>query len=162
MKKVLVLFGFLIFFLAGCKTLSPDVTAVTTGLEFSAKVMAKEEEYNLFVTVAQDGSISISDLESGATFSFEKEQITVSLDGINYKTELSQNLENSVIGYIFSVLKSASLKQDEVYFKDGEYYLCDKAESFDYTLYLGQTGLPLKLCDTEHNIQIDISNAAII
>lgn len=162
MKKVLVLLGFLIFFLAGCKTLSPDVTAVTTGLEFSAEVIADDKEYSLFVTVSQDGSISISDLSNGATFSFENEQITVSFDGINHKTELSQNLENSVIGYIFSVLKSASLKKDEVYFKDGEYYIFDKADGFDYILYLGQTGLPLKLCDTEHNIRIDITNAAII
>lgn len=162
MKKVLTVVSILIFFLTGCKALSPDVTAVTTGLEFSAKVIAYEEEYNLFITVFEDATVEIINLSNEAAYKLLGNEITISYGDIEYKTELSKTIENSVIGYIFSVLSSADDKKDDVLFKDGEYYLCDKGDGFDYTMYLGQTGLPLKLIDTAHDTEIIITDAALI
>ena len=144
MKKALCLLFSLLIFCSGCDSKSSGVTAVTSGLSFDAKLIFSGKETIYTVNIEKDGTTEII-LPSGAVFVFSDNTYTVSYDGISKTADLSSLNKNLYVDFFYSLFKAVREKDCKVTAKDNRYLLECNTEKYDFTLFIGQSGLPIEV-----------------
>lgn len=164
MKKLLsiTISLFFIFSLCNCNKESSDVTAVTTGLSFTAELSYKNQTFKYDYKIFKDGSAeALLHLDKTETkIFFSENSIKYDFNNLEYTQSLNNLNENLIIDFIFSVMKDASNKK--VYTQNE--YLCleGKTDKYDYKMYLSEMGIPLKIEDKQKGIQVIITNQALL
>lgn len=166
MKKILCFILCLCFFIpTGCNKKSSDVTAVTTGLSFTAEISYKNNTVSYSVTIFDNSDTEIktlSDSLSGLCYTFSGETVTVSYNGLEYNIPISSLPEGIITDFLYSVFCTVKENNSAVMSENDEYYISDRNEKYSFKIYLGETGLPLKIEDSENGITAIIKNASII
>ena len=151
----------LIFTLSGCNGIANNITPHTKGISFIAEVTYYNECYECDVAIEQNGDTVITltqpdDIE-GLTFNYKGNQVAISYKGLEYKTDLSSP-ENSVANFLYSVFQNPS---KDVIKNNDNLYVEGKADSHSYKMFLGATGLPLKITTVSGSYEVIIKNATI-
>lgn len=151
----------IILTLCGCETTANNITPKTKGISFEAEVSCYNEKYECNAVISQNGDtvIEITSPEDirGLTFKFIANKLTIEYQGLEYKYN-STSPEHSVANFIYETLNS---EQPEVVKNNDEFYTEGKTENFNYRLFVGATGLPLKICDISGGYEAIIKNATI-
>ncbi len=156
----LIIFSALIF-ISGCNTKGSDVTAITTGLEFTATANTENGENIFNVKISGENQAEITVMDN------EKELFTAFIDGENvclkyFELEKETSVKalpyGSFIDIIYSTLcdvkPDTALKyQNEQYYIDGE-----TENGYSYKIFFGATGLPFCIEETNQKITINLKN----
>lgn len=157
----LVLPLFFIFLFCSCNK-SSDVAAVTTGLSFTAKLSYQDKIYEYSYAFYKDGTAKadlISDKITTNLF-FSGDTVKYSFMDLEHTQNLKLLNENLIIDFIYKVLKDANGKK--LYLNNDNYSLKGKTDKYNYTVYFGESGLPLKIEDTQKQIEVLIKNPSLI
>lgn len=161
MKKFICLMLCPLFLLiSGCNKKSSDVTMVTTGLLFTAKLSLNGENYEYSVKITKDGNTEITSLKTNISYIFKGNNLTVKYGDLEYKTSLLSIPNGTFADLIHTVMKSA--ENQKVYLENDVYFVNVKTEKYDCTIFLGQSGLPIKLTENNTGITVQICNATLL
>ncbi len=150
--------------LCGCKTKSPEVTAITEGLEFTAEIEQNGQNYSFYAQIPER-DIFIADIlepESLKDLSLEisGSSLTVSYKDIDYKTTLDALPKSSFVNRVCAVFADVQSSRPRVISKNDEFFIEGRLNSRKYKLCLGSTGLPLKIIFDDKDTVI-INNAGM-
>ncbi|MBO5019265.1 MAG: hypothetical protein J6D52_01235 [Clostridia bacterium] len=167
MKKAFLLIISFCLFLSGCKGYNkyPDVTAVTSGLSFIAKLSYMEDCYDYSVVIKENGETElkhISNEKAGIDYTFKKDTVTYNFDGLEYKTDISAIPDSSTADFIYTVFKETGEMRNNVSYKNQEYYIKGETDKYKFKIILGQTGLPIKITDSKMGISVIIKNPTLL
>lgn len=161
---ILVSLGLLL--LCGCKSESCGVTAITDGLKFTAKIEYKKECYAYNVEIPKESNMRMEAVFpenlKGMILEFSDTSVTVNYNGIEYNMTLSDLPLSSTIGFIYTVFSDAGTKKEDIILRNDEFFISGKTPAYEYNLYFGTTGLPIKVTDDKNDITAIIENATII
>lgn len=151
----------MILLLTGCNQLAKNITPHTRGITFNADISYYNENYECEVEIEQNGDTIISltapqDLK-GLSFSYKGDQVLITYNGLEYKCD-DFSPENSVADFIYSVFQCET---NDVIKNDDNLYIEGKTQSQSYKLFIGATGLPLKITTVSGGYEIIIKNATI-
>ena len=162
MKKLLIII-LLLFSIQGCKTKSPAVTPVTTGLEFIADISYQSDRYEYNVKINKNGITEIkSTFEPQLTYLFTGGKLTISHNDISHETEIQEINNKLPIDLIYSVFNSLSHTKKDPVFKNDNCYIKGNTEKYSYICHFGMSGLPIKITESNYGITVTIKNASIL
>ena len=162
MKKLLIII-LLLFSIQGCKTKSPAVTPVTTGLEFIADISYQSDRYEYNVKINKNGITEIkSTFEPQITYLFTGGKLTISHNDISHETEIQEINNKLPIDLIYSVFNSLSHTKTDPAFKNDNCYIKGNTEKYSYICHFGMSGLPIKITESNYGITVTIKNASIL
>ena len=145
MKKILCIVISLLF-LCSCSSKTSNILPVTKGICFDAQISYYNEAYECKVNIAKNGDTEIAFLSPetllGLKVTYSGNQITADYNGIKY-TYLAENLPQfSVSDTIYKIFSNT---YDEISNKDDSYFVNYSNGDTEYKLYIGATGLPIKI-----------------
>ena len=168
MKKFFFILLCLFVTLTGCSGYkkSSAVTAVTTGLSFTAEISYEESSYCYFVEVGKDGKIRMQSRseqsDTQTDYMFYNSTVTYIYNELEYSTDISAIPQSSVIDLIPAVLTEAGKAGNNVNYKKEQFFLTGKTPKYNFTLFFGQSGLPIKITETQLGISVIIKNPTLI
>lgn len=168
MKKLLcfILCTLLCIPLSGCNNKSSEVTAVTSGLKFTAHTTYLEENYEYHITVTENGEMltEVFDKEKNTilTAHFSDENVTLRYSDLEYKTEISALPQGLIIDFFYSVFCDTATKKDNVLFQNDQYLISGSTDKYKYKMFLGQTGIPIKITEENLSITAVLKNQALL
>lgn len=160
MKKILCSL-FLVLTLCACTTKTEKITPVTKGITFFAEITYYNETYECNTEIKQNGDTTVTfsypqDL-SPLTIAYQGGEVTANYDGLEYSYSADGMPHYSVSDVIYDVF---SQNFDTVFEEDDNYYVEYRKDGNDVRLYIGSSGLPIKI---ESNFfTVTIKNATII
>ncbi len=167
MKKIFCLLILIILIsFCGCKNKSSGVTAVTTGLKFTAAVDCDGKSYECLVEVSESSTITVKAISpeslKGMTYSFSGSDVKIDFNGLTYRTDASLLPNNSVFGFLYYIFSDADKHKEAVTERNDELLIAGKTDKYDYSMFLGSSGLPIKVADRQTGITAIINNATIL
>ena len=144
MKRTLCLLFSLLIFCSGCDSKSSGVTAVTSGLSFDAKLIFSGKETIYTVNIEKDGTTETV-LPSGTVFTFSDDTYTVNYEGLSKNAKLSSLNKNLYVDFFYSLFKALRENDCKVTVKDERYLIECNTDKYDFTLFIGQSGLPIEV-----------------
>ncbi len=168
MKKIFLILLSLCLVCSGCSGYkkSSAVTAVTSGLSFTAKLSYDGKNYNYSVKIDKNGTTEIKNIsaneKTGTDYIFENGTVTYKYNKLSYKTNISDIPQSSVADFIYTVFKETESKRNNVSYKNEEYYIKGETDKYKFTVYLGETGLPIKITDTKMDVLVIITESTLL
>ncbi len=157
MKKLLCVF--LLLILTGCARAS-SITPITRNLSFTAEVTYYNEFYEISGEINQNGKMTLNFLEPEAlkdiVFTITDNNIKAHFKGISYNYNSPQ--QSDVISFIYNAFKEEA---PTVYENDNDFFTKGKFDDFEYKLFIGQSGLPLKIIDSSGRFNVIFKNPSI-
>lgn len=168
MKKIICIILSLCFLTAGCSEYkkSSAVTAVTTGLSFTAKLSYGGNTYNYSVKIDENGVTEMKNIpakeKAGTDYIFENNTVIYKYNELSYKTDINSMFDGSVADFIYIVFKETEAQRNNVSYKNEEYYIKAETPKYKFTVYFGETGLPIKIIDTKKGLSVIIKNPTLL
>ena len=157
MKKLLCIFSLLL--LVGC-TKSAEIKPITRNISFTGEMTYYNEYYELSCEIDQSGNMEIGFTQpeelNALNFKIENGEIKSEFKGISY--DFSDPHKTAFIDFIYTVFKADS---PTVYEKDDEFFIKGSYDGGEYKMFLGASGLPIKITDSSGRFQIIIKNTTI-
>ncbi len=166
MKKIICFAFCLIFvFLCGCKKESSKVIAVTKGLSFNAVMNLNDYSTECYVKVDNKGNMKMEVIKpqniEGMAIEFSNSNMKMNYNGLEYKRDISTSSQGVIASFLYLVLQDAALKADNVTSLNDELYISGNINGYKYKLFIGQTGLPIKII-SPNGIEIIMKNVSIL
>ena len=145
----------------GCEK-SSAVTAVTTGLSFSAEITC--EDYSAFIDAAinkngnAEFTVTAPEKASGLKFKYTSHCV-LSYDGLEYPIK-GEFPEFGFINTVYEIFESAEKSKHKVTKTSQGFILKGKTDKTDYEMLLGESGLPIKIT-TDNKMTVVIKNATL-
>lgn len=157
MKKLLCIF--LLFLLVGCTNPS-TIKPITRNLTFSADLTYYNEFYEISGEINQNGKMTLKILQpedlKDITFTVTDGNIKADFKGISY--DFNSPHQTDAISFIYNAFKEEAQK---VYENDNEIFLKGDFDNFEYKMFIGQSGLPLKIIDSSGRFNVIFKNPGI-
>ena len=158
------------FFLTGCSNaeIGKKIVPITNQIYFTAEIKTANTTFNYYVEINKDSEIYMEYINkndtspAGFDYDFKNNTVIYKYKELVFKTDISELNTSSTIDFIPSVYKYFIEKNPEIYFSNQNYLIDGKTEKYDFTVYFGQTGLPIRLEERKNNIAITITNSGII
>ena len=138
---------------------------MTTGLSFTTEISAFDTSFSFFVEIDKNGSVSMKSIpenEVGIDYLFENGKIIYKYNELEYIADISSLPESNFADFIPSVFSRLNDISNNVAYKNNQYYITDSTKKYEFTVYLGQTGLPLRITDKRNGILAVIKNPTLI
>lgn len=148
----------------GCTKKSSEVTAVTTGLSFTANITYDDIKLVCDGIINNGKSqflISSPDNIKDLKYLFEDGSASINYKGLEYKVN-GELPENNAISFLNNILADANKIKDSVTKTEEAFLISSDIGGKDYTIYLGQSGLPLKIISKDENFEAVIKNATLL
>ena len=167
MKKLFCLFVCIILILlCGCKNKSSDVTAVTTGLKFTAVIDYGGKSYECDVEIPKNSNIIIKAVNpeslNGMIYNFSDSGVKIDFNGLTYDTDITALPKNSVFGFIYDIFRDADKNKENVKVHNDDLLITGKTGAYEYNMFLGSSGLPIKIEAEENGITAFINRVTIV
>lgn len=149
--------------LTGCKK-SSDVTAVTTGLSFTAEISAQDKNLICDGAIDENGDIifTVTSPEKikGLCYSFSGDSAQISFNGLTYPLD-TLPYENSftALKEIFSIVRK---DEKNITSSNNSFFYSGECSFGEFRLFLGESGLPISASFSESGIEILFKNATIM
>lgn len=162
MKKTIYILICFAIFLTGCNQKSSEVTAVTTGLSFTAEITEKNSTYKCTAVIKPNGDTTFKILKpekiKGLTFNFSKN--SYSMEFLDLKSNRPSQFDNTSLNLIYKAFLTANNK-NEVTFEKDKFILNGNTENHNFIFTLGESGLPLSLEFPNNDLKIIFKNCSI-
>lgn len=149
--------------LCGCKSNS-GVAAIVSDISFKAEADYGGKKLEYAVKIDSAGNTETEILKDGKPSGFkvwnDGVNTVFTLDGIEYKTSLSSLPEGIIIDLFYICFKDAAGKPVKA--GENSFLVEGKTDKYNYEITLGETGLPLKLTESNLNISVIITNQSIL
>lgn len=152
-------------FISGCKKEKSKVKPITNNLSFTAEIEHNNIIYTYDTIINNDYEMELKATSSGLSglsYRFSGNTLTEKFNKLEHTIEISSLPDGVIIDFIYSVFSTISRNKTTVKFQDNQYFLSDKSDKYCFNMFLGQTGLPLKIEDKENGITVIIKNASLI
>lgn len=164
MKKTFLIIPILILLIfSGCNKKSSGVTAVTTELSFTAEISFMDTKSNYDIRITEDKgleAIVISGKSDGMKLTFAEENLTISYSNLVYNTSITSLPDGIITDFLYAAFKNADI--NNVYSENEQYFITGKTDKYDYKIFIGQSGLPLKIEESKMGITATIKNASFL
>ena len=164
MKRLFPLFLVLFFIFCGCKG-SRNIDIVSENLSFTATVYKDGNPSVFNVKIDRNGSFSLEQASNDKgyilKYRFSDDKVTVCYGKLEHTSPVSSLGKGNIIAFLPEVYKEIRTKNLKAKQEDNNFIISSKTENYDFSLYVGQSGLPLKLTDQRNNITIEFSNPTI-
>ena len=161
MKKLSVLLC-LCLFLCGCSAANSKITPICHSLSFNAEINYQNQPFEFSVTINDNGDTIIESKKEGYSVEFSGKGVNFKYGDLVYKTELSALPDDFKLDLIHTVFSDISKNKPTVISKNDEYYVEGETEKYKFKVFLGLSGLPIKLTEDNNNISIIISKAKVL
>lgn len=146
MKRIAVCFLSLIL-LCGCAKPAKDIKPVLSGISFTTKATFYNENYTFKTVIEKDFSSTFyfnkpKEL-SGLTVTLKDDNYKAYFNGLDYSGKISSSPLKGIVQNTYSFLKSA--ENGTVEKNDKEIYIKNSFGGTEFTLYITDSGLPIKL-----------------
>ena len=149
----------MLLILTGCARAS-SITPITRNLSFTAEVTYYNEFYEISGEINHNGQMTLNFLEPEAlkdiVFTITDNNIKAYFKGISYDYNSPQ--QSDVISFIYNAFKEEA---PTVYENDNDFFTKGKFDDFEYKLFIGQSGLPLKIIDSSGRFNVVFKNPSI-
>ncbi len=165
MKKIFTfcLAIIILFLTSGCKK-SSDVTAVTTGLSFTAQINFRDQEIICDAIIDKNGETTLTVVSpekiKGLQYKYSDSEGSMGYSGLEHKT--SSDLQENVFCYIYKIFRSADKIKENVYIEKNIFFLKGENDIGSYKIHFGQSGLPIYVECKNISLYINIKNSKII
>lgn len=152
-----------LFVCSGCNKKSSGVTAVTTGLSFTADISFYGLTTSYNVIISKDSVLEaeiISGSNKGLRCKISGNNVDIIFNGLNYSTNISSLPEGIITDFLYTAFKNANTRT--VFTDDNQYYIVGDTEKYKYKIFLGLTGLPIKIEESQKDINVIIKNATVL
>lgn len=154
MKKLLFVLPIIIFTLCSCTKKSPDVTAVATGLSFTAEIKQGKKDYVYDVVIDKNGAMTLkSQDDKKLSFYFCGNTLNKRYDDIEFSSTVSSVAKNDTCDLLFDVFSDVKTNRS-IYTKNNRYYQKGETQKYSYTLHITKSGIPLKLEESRFGITV--------
>ena len=106
-------------------------------------------------SINTDGSAYINYLFTG-------DNVTYKYGNLEYKTTIFSLNENTAADLIHLVFKNITEEKHPIEYNNEQYYIKGDTKKYKYTVFIGGSGIPLKITVENKNITVLIKNAKII
>ena len=161
MKKLSIILCFCLF-LCGCSATNNKITPVSRSVSFNAEINYQSEPFDFFVTINENGETYIENRQDGYIIEFLKTSVNFKYGDLVYKTETSALPDDFKLDLIHNIFSEISTSKPTVVAKNDEFFIDGETENYKYKVFLGLSGLPLKITEKNNNISIIISNAKVL
>lgn len=166
MKKIFCVLICIVFVvLAGCGDNSREITPVTSSIKFTAKIEYNGIAHTYRVNIDEKSNTELIAKDSelkGMSYYFSGDKVTERFNKLEHEINLSSLPEGIIIDFIHSVFKTVTTEKNDVTSDNGQFILNADNERYNFKMFLGETGIPIKIEDKENGITAIISDAAII
>ena len=152
--------------LCGCMEKNAGITPVTKGISFSAAVVYYNECYNCKVTVDADGVMTArmtkpEDIK-GLTVRCGKEGVSAQFKGLSYDFKSGTLPIGGICGAVYDALDDTFAPDTEVFCENDKYFVKGRTKTDPYTMYFGETGLPISLEIPDKSFVVTFKNVTIL
>ena len=159
MKKIFCVFFIFLLTLVGCKSKTKNISPVTKNISFNCDITFYNETYECKVVNTKNNNFNLiftyPESINGLEYIITDKETTCVYKGIKYNPTSKNFPHQNIVSFIYSALSS---NNDKVFENDNNFYI--KGDNF--SMYLGQTGLPLKIVDKNNIYTVIIKNATIL
>lgn len=166
MKKILllILVFCVMFSNVGCSKKSSDVTLVTTGLSFTAEISYDSIKYSCFTEIFDSKKIVFTfenpDEIKGFKVIIDNDKMSIEYAGLSHNSN-DTFLEFTPFDMIYKIFKSATNNENLKFDKDKSMIL-SSVDSVDYTIKIGQTGMPIEIKCPSKRLLVLMKNCTIM
>ncbi len=157
MKKLLCIISLLL--LVGCANVT-KIKPITRGISFVGEMKYYNEYYELSVDIDKNGEMKIKIDEptelGDLVFTFKDDEMSVSFKGISH--EFGDTYKTEALNLIYKAFKEES---PDVYEKNDEFFITGEYAGNEYKMFIGESGLPLKITNKGEKFEILIKNPTI-
>ncbi len=158
MKKLLCVFSLLL--LVGCAQ-STNIKPVTRSLSFIGEMTYYNEYYEINADIDKQGKMTVKFTHpeelKDLTFTMIDDTVTCEFQGITYQYD--DEHKSAALSFVYNAFCE---ENPQVYEKDNQFFTKGNFNDNEYKMFIGQTGLPLKIVDSAARFEILIKNATII
>lgn len=159
MKKLFCVSFIFLLTLVGCKSEAKNIAPVTNNISFNCDVTFYNETYECKVTNTKSNNFNLKftypESINGLEYIITDKKTTCVYKGIEYNLTSKNLAHQNIANFIYSALTS---KNDKVFENDNNFYI----KNDNFKMYLGQTGLPIKIIDENKIYTVIIKNATIL
>ena len=142
--------------LVGCSDVT-DIKPILTNITFTAEMTYYNEYYEMAVDISENGDMVVTvnhpDELKGLRFDILNGEVTAAFNGI--KLDGIDTYKTAAVNFLYSPF---DVKNPKVYKKDDRFFIKGKCDGGEYTTYITESGLPLKICDNAERFEIIIKN----
>ena len=163
----------MLLILTGCARAS-SITPITRNLSFTAEVTYYNEFYEISGEINHNGQMTLNFLEPEAlkdiVFTITDNNIKAYFKGISYDYNSPQQSDviSCILSQLFCIMMLISFiynafkeEAPTVYENDNDFFTKGKFDDFEYKLFIGQSGLPLKIIDSSGRFNVVFKNPSI-
>lgn len=145
--------------LVGCSN-TANIKPVNRNISFTAEMTYYNEYYEMMVEIDESGNTTIKithpDEIKNLVFEFKDGKVTSLFNGI--ECDVSDSYKTTAVNFIYTAFHN---EKQIVYKNKDRIFAKGKCDGGEYTLYLTEAGLPLKICDSLNRFEIIINNLTI-
>lgn len=157
MKKILCVVFMLL--LVGCVD-TVDVKPVTQNISFTAEMTYYNEYYEMTVDISDSGNADITVTHpkelDGLRFVIEDGTLHCEFEGL--RLDVNDNHKTAAVNFLYAPFFDSNQR---VYKKDSEFFVKGGCDGGEYIMYITESGLPLKLCDSADRFEVIIKNLKV-
>lgn len=168
MKKILSVLSVVAIALSvvGCREKSTDIIPLINGITFNGDVTYYNEYCECLVAVLKNGNMNIEvtspDTIKGMSLEFIDEQIILKYNGQEQTYNSSSMPQGMAFTYIYDIFRDISGGNNTVTENNDNYFISGTTKECDYKLYVGATGLPIKIEEFKNGLTVNFKNVTLI
>ena len=165
MKRILLILTCLCFILfSGCKKENEPIKPITTNISFVAEISHNGicNKYNVKIDKNSNTELeAIDNGLNGLSLYFSGDEITEKFNKLEHKFKVSSLPQGVITDFIHSVFLTATKDNHDIETENEQYIIKGENNRYSFKIYLGQSGLPIKIEDKKNDIKVIIKNASI-
>ena len=152
--------------ISGCGQKNSRTQVISEGLSFFSEIETESQKYKFEVKIPDIHNMTMKavypDRLNGTVFEFDDDSVNIICKDLEYKINLSSMPKISPVNFIHEVYCDINSKKYDVSFENDQFFVSGKSENYEYDMFIGTTGLPLKISDEANGISAVISQATVI
>lgn len=167
MKKwICIVLPIILFSICGCEGRKTGIIPLTKGISFTADIVYYNECYECHVTIDSQGVMTAEVIQpsdiSGLVISCSENGVSAEFKGLKYDFKSGTQPLGGICGAVYDAIKDTWEKQGQVFLENERYYIKGKNKTDNYTIYLGETGLPLTLEIPDESFMVTFKSVTIL
>ena len=150
--------------LSGCKNEKEPIKPITTDLSFKAEIDYNGSTCKYDVKIDKNSNTELKATDNslkGLSYYFSGDEITEKFNQLEHKFKISSLPQGVITDIIHSVFYTATKEKLAPIKENEQYILSGENSRYSFKIYIGQSGLPIKIKEAKKGITVIIKNAAI-
>lgn len=164
-KRLCFILVLVLAFLCGCNNNQSNISAITKNLKFTAEINYNNEAFKFDFEIHDDGKTIMKAISperiKNTVFELYDNNILIKSNKLEYKSTLENLPVVSPISFIYNVFKCVGKNNIKAIEENNQYFISGITETYQYKLFIGSSGLPIKIIDDKNKISAIITKVTI-